>query len=127
MDVLDRARALAATDVLGVLAAPALVALAERARVVELDAGANVTTRRDGGGVVLVVAAGALDAGGPGTLVGAAAALDGDAPARTATATAPAVVLELSHDDLIDVLAEHPAAAQALARELAQVLRRAST
>ncbi len=123
MDVLDRARALAATDVLGALAAPALVALAERTRLVELDAGTAVTTRRDGGGVVLIVAAGEFGGHPPGALLGATGALDAAAPAITVTATGPAIVLELAHDDFIDVLAEQPAAAQALARALARALR----
>lgn len=127
MDVLERARALAATAVLGEVAAPTLIALAERATVRDVDAGAELTTRRSDGVVVMVVARGALDVGGdslgPGTLLGAAAALDAQAPAPTARATVASTVLELGQDDFVDVLAEHPAAARSLARLLARSLR----
>ncbi|MCL4225488.1 MAG: hypothetical protein KJZ91_13585 [Myxococcales bacterium] len=134
MELLERARALAATAVLGDVAAPTLIALAERATVVELAPGAELATRRPDGAVVLVVARGALDDGravrGPGALVGGDAALD---PAAAAAVTvraaagddAPTTVLELGQDDFLDVLAEHPAAARALARELARALREA--
>lgn len=128
MDVLERARALAATDVLGEVAAPTLIGLAERALVRELDAGAELTTRRADGAVVVVVVRGALDgpAGtrhGPGALLGAAGALDGAAPAASVKVAEPSAVLELGQDDFVDVLAEHPAAARALARALAAELR----
>ncbi len=129
MDLLERARALAATDVLGEVAAPTLIALAERAAVVELEGGGAVTTRRPDGVVVIVVVHGALEAGGrragAGELLGAAGALHADAPAVTATAIEPAVVLEVTQDDFVDVLAEHPAAARALARAMARALREA--
>ncbi|HUQ02015.1 MAG TPA: hypothetical protein VM261_05930 [Kofleriaceae bacterium] len=131
MDLLERARALAATTVLGDVAAPTLIALAERAVVLELEAGASVTTRRPDGVVVVVVARGALEVGGAGVrasageLIGAAAALDAAAPGVTAKAAEAAVVLEVGQDDFVDVLAEHPVAARALARELAQTLREA--
>jgi len=129
MDLLERARALAATAVLGDVAAPTLIALAERAAVLELDAGATVTTRRPDGVVVVVVARGALEVdgerAGPGELLGAAGALDAAAPAVTAKAVEAATVLELGQDDFVDVLAEHPAAARALARALASALREA--
>jgi CRP-like cAMP-binding protein len=129
MDLLERARALAATAVLGDVAAPTLIALAERAAVLELDTDATVTTRRPDGVVVVLVASGALEVGGErataGKLLGAAGALDAAAPAVTASAVEPSVVLELGQDDFLDVLAEHPVAARALARELAQTLREA--
>ncbi|MBE7450106.1 MAG: hypothetical protein HS111_14740 [Kofleriaceae bacterium] len=59
MELLERARARAATAVLGDVAAPTLIALAERATVVELAPGAELATRRPDGAVVLVVARGA--------------------------------------------------------------------
>lgn len=133
MELLERARALAATAVLGDVAAPTLIALAERAAVVELAPGAELATRRPDGAVVLVVARGALDDGravrGPGALVGGDAALDPAAAAVIVRAAAgddaSTTVLELGQDDFLDVLAEHPAAARALARELARALREA--
>jgi CRP-like cAMP-binding protein len=129
MDLLERARALAATAVLGDVAAPTLIALAERAAVLELEAGTTVTTRRPDGVVVIVVARGVLEVGdaraGAGELLGAASALDAEAPAVSARAAEASVVLELGQDDFIDVLAEHPVAARALARDLAVALREA--
>lgn len=126
MELLERARALAATAVLGDVAAPTLIALAERAAVVELAPGVELATRRPDGAVVLVVARGALDDGravrGPGALVGRVAAVTVRAAAGD---DAPTTVLELGQDDFLDVLAEHPAAARALARELARALREA--
>ena len=124
MDVLERARALAATEVLGEVAAPTLIALAERALVRELEAGAELHTRRADGAVVVVVVRGAL---APGTLLGAAGALDAAAPAATVRLAEPTLVLELGQDDFVDVLAEHPTAARALARLLARELRRSVT
>jgi CRP-like cAMP-binding protein len=71
-----------------------------------------------------VVARGNLDGEhGPGSLLGAAAALDAAAPAPPARATEASTVLELGQDDFIDVLAEHPTAARALARSFARTLR----
>jgi CRP-like cAMP-binding protein len=133
MDLLERARALAATSVLGDVAAPTLIALAERAAVLELEPGASVSTRRPDGVVVVVIARGVLQVAGaadgtgagPGELLGAAAALDPTAAGVTATAAEAAVVLEVGQDDFVDVLAEHPVAARALARALAQTLRAA--
>jgi CRP-like cAMP-binding protein len=137
MDLLERVRALAATAVLGDVAAPTLIALAERAAVIELEAGATITTRRPDEVVVVVVAHGVLEVEvgdahgdararvGAGELLGAAGALDAEAPAVTARAVEPSVVLELGQDDFIDVLAEHPVASRALARELAAALREA--
>lgn len=127
MDLLERARALAATTVLGDVAAPTLIALAERAAVIELDPGASVSTRRPDGVVVIVVARGALEIDGEravaGEVVGAAGALDGAAEGVTARALEASVVLEVGQDDFVDVLAEHPVAARALARALAKRLR----
>ena len=127
MDVLARARALAAADVLGAIAAPALVVLAERARPRALADGATALTVRDGDRVALVVAAGEVDDGrrrhGPGAVLGLVGVLAAGAPAVTVTARAASVVLELDGDDVVDVLAEHPAAARALAASLVVALR----
>lgn len=127
MDVLARARALAAADVLGAIAAPALVVLAERARPRPLAEGATASTARDGDRVALVVAAGEVDDGQrrhrPGAVLGLVGVLAAGAAVVTVTARAASVVLELDGDDVVDVLAEHPEAARALAAILAAVLR----
>ncbi len=126
MDLLGRARALARTRVLGDVPAPALVALAERVRVIELAAGARVTTRRDGSDFVLIVAAGAVVADGgdrtAGALIGVAPALVGSA-AIELVAAAGATLIEITVDDFLDVLVEHAVASAALARALAEQLR----
>lgn len=127
MDVLARVRALAAADVLGAVAPPALVVLAEHAAVRTLAAGTSASTVRDGERVALVVARGELDDGaarhGPGAVLGLVGVLATAAPPIEAVAHDEAVVLELGADDVLDVLAEHPPAARALAARLAAALR----
>ena len=127
MDVLARARALAAADVLGAIAAPALVALAERARPRELAAGERASTAQGADRVALVVAEGELDDGrarhGPGAVLGLTGVLAATAAPVVATAVGAARVLELDGDDVVDLLAEYPDAARALARKLATALR----
>ncbi len=127
MDVLARARALAAADVLGAVAAPALVVLAERARPRTLAAGATASTVQGGDRVALVIAEGEVDAGGvahgPGAVLGLRGVLAASAPTVVVTARTASRVLELDGDDVVDVLAEHPEAARALARSLAAALR----
>lgn len=125
MDLLGRARALAGTGVLGDVPAPALVALAERVRVIDLVAGERASTRRDGNDFVLIVAAGEVEAGGvrgPGALIGVETALVGG-DASPVAAAAPATLIEITVDDFLDVLVEHAAASAALARALAARLR----
>lgn len=127
MDVLARARALAAADVLGAVAAPALIVLAEHARPRELAAGGQASTAQGGDRVALVVVDGELDDGqvrhGPGRVLGLTGVLAAGAPPVTVTAVASARLLELDGDDVIDLLAEHPEAARAMARSLATTLR----
>lgn len=127
MDRLSRARALARAGldgavVLGDVPPAALVALAERVRVIELPAGAAASTRRYGTDFVLVVAAGAVrdDRGrayGEGALVGVHGALAGGEPIALVVERG-ATLVEISVDDFLDVLVEHAAASAALARAL---------
>ena len=129
MDLLARARALAATRVLAEVPAPALVALAVRVRAVELAAGATASTRRDGSDVVLVIARGEVTAAGEvrsaGALLGLDGAVTGAAPVA-ALAVGEVALLEVAVDDFLDVLAEHAVATRALARELAARVRSAA-
>jgi CRP-like cAMP-binding protein len=126
MDLLGRTRALARTSVLGEVPAPALVALAERVRVIELGAGARATTKRDGSDFVLIVAAGAVTADGgtrtAGELIGVGPALVGGS-AIELEAGAAATLIEITVDDFLDVLVEHAVASAALARMLAAQIR----
>ena len=120
MDLLARARALAATRVLAEVPAPALV---------ELAASATASTRRDGSDVVLVIARGEVTAAGEvrsaGALLGLDGALTGAAPVA-ALAVGEVALLEVAVDDFLDVLAEHAVATRALARELAARVRSAA-
>lgn len=126
MDLLGRARALARTSVLGDVPAPALVALAERVRVIELVAGARATSKRDGSDFVLIVAAGTVRADGSeravGELIGVGPALVGGG-AIELVADAAATLVEITVDDFLDVLVEHAVASAALARTLAAQIR----
>ena len=130
MDVFERATALAGCAVLERVPAPALLAIAERTTAISLGPGEALPVRTDAGDAVLVIAAGRVRAGqegaelGPGALVGELGAIDEDTGPPAATAIDAAVVLRMFRDDFLDLLAEHPAAARALARELAARVRR---
>jgi CRP-like cAMP-binding protein len=128
MDVFERATALAGCAVLERVPAPALLAIAERTAAISLGSGEPLPVRTDAGDAVLVVVAGRVRAGaaelGPGALVGELGAIDEEAAPPAAAAIDAAVVLRLFRDDFLDLLAEHPAAARALARELAARVRR---
>ncbi|MBK9031433.1 MAG: hypothetical protein IPL61_08865 [Myxococcales bacterium] len=126
MDLLARARALAATRVLAEVSPPALVALAARVRVHALAPGAAASTRRDGSDAVLVVARGEVRLGdavrGAGSLLGLDGALTGADPLGL-VGVSDAVLLEIAVDDFLDVLAEHAVATTALAQLLAARVR----
>jgi CRP-like cAMP-binding protein len=118
MDVFERATALARCGVLAPVPAAAVLALAERATTVRVAAGEPLPVRTGGGDAVLVVVT-----EGAARLVGELAAIDEDAAPPAETATEPTLVLRVHRDDFLDLLAEHPAAARALARDLAGRLR----
>jgi CRP-like cAMP-binding protein len=130
MDLLARARALAACPLFGGLAPAVVVRLAERARVVELARGDRRTTDDD----VWVVATGSLaiavrDAGSPtsrtattGTALGVIRIVRRDTPAIEVVAEQPSTLVGLGADDVRDVLEEDPAALAALTDRLAAQL-----
>lgn len=139
MDLLERARALAACSLFGDLAPAALIRLAERARAFELVAG----ERRSTDDSVLVVATGgmavvargeaAIDAtastmkrhGGTakaGDVVGLIRVIAPATPVVELIADRPSSALSLAFDDIRDVLEEDPAALSALAAALAKSL-----
>ena len=139
MDLLERARALAACPLFADLAPAVVIRLAERARASELERG----ERRSTDDTVWVVAAGslvviahggaALDAtastmrrkGGtatPGDVVGLVRVVAPATPAVNAIADRPSTVLSMQVDDVRDVLEEDPAALAALADALARTL-----
>jgi CRP-like cAMP-binding protein len=125
MDLFERATALARCAVLEPVPAAAVLALAERATAVALAAGETLPVRTGGGDAVLVIASGGSGDLRAGALVGELAAIDEEAAPPVCVASEPTVVLRLHRDDFLDLLAEHPAAARALARELAGRLREA--
>jgi len=139
MDLLERARALAACELFADLAPAVVIRLAERARPSELQAG----ERRSTDDAVWVVASGnlavvargeaALDAtassmkraGGiasAGHVVGLVRVIVPSTAVVEAVADRPTTVLSLSPDDIRDVLEEDPAALSALASALARQL-----
>lgn len=127
MDALSRAIALAQCPVLEPVPAAALLAVAERAVAIALASGDPLPVKTDGGDAVLVIARGGARIGeialGVGALVGELAAIDEEAVLPAAVASEDTVVLRVYRDDFLDLLAEHPAAARALARELAARIR----
>ncbi len=129
MDLLARVQALAATEPFRSIAPPALLVLAERARSLAIVADQPISTQRDGVHMAVVLAAGELDEEGqlhrPGDVLGLIGVLAPTAPPQAAVARGPGLALELDADDVLEVLAEHPAAARALAARLAAVIRQA--
>jgi len=139
MDLLARARALAACPLFGSLAPAVVVRLAERARAVELERGERRTTDD----TVWIVASGSLavavretrDDVATASLVrkrGAGAAartalgmiriVRPQTPVVEVVAEQPSVLVGLSADDVRDVLEEDPTALAALADRLAALL-----
>lgn len=143
MDLLERARVLAACPLFADLAPAVVIRLAERARVRDLAAGERCTTDdtvwivAEGALAVVARGAAAVDAsvstmrrrGGtarPGHIVGLVRLVAPQTPVVEAIADRPARVLGLGLDDMRDVLEEDPAALTALAGALADVLRAGS-
>ncbi len=139
MDLLERARALAACPVFGDLAPAVLIRLAERATASELVAGERCSTTD----MVWVVASGALAVapqtesisaatvssikrrGGtatPGHVLGLVRVVAAMTKPVEVIAERPSVVVGLSVDDVRDVLEEDPTALVALADALARIL-----
>jgi CRP-like cAMP-binding protein len=140
MDLLERARALAACALFAVLAPAVVIRLAERARAKELEAGERRTTDD----TVWVVATGSLavvargegatasstassikrrgGTAGAGHVVGLIRVIAPSTSVVEAIAERPSTVLALAVDDMRDVLEEDPAALSALAGALANVL-----
>jgi len=139
MDLLERARALAACPLFAALAPAVVIRLAERAQPSELAPGERRTTDD----TVWIVAAGSLaiaargaaafDAsasamkrqGGiatAGHAIGLVRVVAPGTPVVDAIAMRPTTVLSIEHDDMRDVLEEDPAALAALADALARAL-----
>ena len=139
MDLLERARALAACALFAELAPAVIVRLAERARPLELVAGErrstddNVLVVASGGLAVVARGEAAIDAtastmkrhGGTaraGHVVGLIRVIAPTTPVVEAIADRPTVALAFTPDDIRDVLEEDPAALAALAAALARSL-----
>ena len=143
MDLLERARALAACTLFAELAPAVVIRLAERARAIELEAGERRTTDD----TVWIVAEGALAVvarneakldptlssmkrrGGvaeAGNVVGLVRVVAPGTAVVDAIAQKPTTVLALALDDVRDVLEEDPAALTALAGALARLLLEAA-
>jgi CRP-like cAMP-binding protein len=139
MDLLERARALAACALFAELAPAVLIRLAERARATDLEQGERRTTDDTvwvvAKGSLAVIARGEAAAdstassmkrvGGlasPGHVVGLVRVVAPGTPVVEAVADRPTTVLALTIDDMRDVLEEDPSALTALAGALARLL-----
>ena len=139
MDLLERARALAACELFAELAPAVVIRLAERARPSTLEAGERRSTEdtvwivADGSLAVVARGQAAIDAsvssmrrrGGtamPGNAVGLVRVVAPATPVVEAIADRPSTVLSLAIDDIRDVLEEDPAALAALVGALAKTL-----
>jgi CRP-like cAMP-binding protein len=143
MDLLERARAIAACPLFAELAPAEIVRLAERARAEELAAGERRTTDAtvwivvDGALVVVARGQTAADAtasvmqrrggvAGPAAVVGLIRLVAPQTPVVEAIADRTTRVLGLGLDDMRDVLEEDPVALAAVAGALARVLAEAA-
>ncbi len=115
MDVFERAVALARCPVFESVPAPALLAIAGRSTAIAVAAGAPLPLRTGAGDGVVITA--------DGELVGAISAFDDEATREARDATEATVVVRLWRDDFLDLIADHPAAARALSRQLAERIR----
>ena len=139
MDLLERARALAACPLFADLAPAVVIRLAERARPSDLEAGERRTTDDNvwvvAAGSLAIVARGqaALDASvssmkrkgsiaTPGHAVGLIRVIAPATPVVDAVADRATTVLSIGLDDVRDVLEEDPSALTALADALARLL-----
>ena len=145
MDLLERARTLAACPLFADLAPAVVIRLAERARARDLEAGERVTTEDDtvwvvATGSLVVASRGAVASGATASIVrrnggraeagsalGLVRVIARATPAVEAVAERPTSVLALGVDDVRDVLEEDPAALGALAGALAKVLLEGTT
>jgi CRP-like cAMP-binding protein len=144
MDLLERARALAACPLFAELAPTVLIRLAERARPASLEPGERKTTDDTVWVVVdgsLVIASRAAMAqvgsisttrkhGGTATaghVLGLVRVIAPQTPALDAVAEVPSTVIGLSVDDMRDVLEEDPIALGALSSALARRLLEGGT
>ena len=122
MDLLERARTLAACPLFESLAPAVVIRLAERAHPIALAGG----ERRAPGDSVWVVASGTLDVGTvhahAGNAIGMVRLLRPDAARAEPVAREDAIVLAIAVDDVRDVLEEDPGAVAALAERLAALL-----
>ena len=141
MDLLDRARTLAACPLFEALAPAVVVRLAERARVHELATGERCSSEEHvwivASGALAVTARGAVDAlatigtrRARGTTAAAGGALgmirvvSPATPPVVAEATEATLLVGLDLDDVRDVLEEDPTALAALAEAVAALLLR---
>lgn len=115
MDLLARARALAACPLFGTLAPAVLVRLAERARAETIQPGDRRTTDD----TVWVIAAGAVAGATAGAVFGVIRIVRPVTPAMDLVADTTSTLIALSADDVRDILEEDPAALAALADRLA--------
>jgi CRP-like cAMP-binding protein len=139
MDLLERARALAACPLFAELAPAVVIRLAERAQPSELAAGERRTTddavwivaegslaiiARDAAAIELSVSSmkrrGAVATAGH--AIGVVRVVAPGTPAIDAVAQRPTTVLSIELDDMRDVLEEDPAALAAVAAALARTL-----
>lgn len=138
MDLLERARTLAACPLFESLAPAVLIRLAERGRASELERGERRTTED----TVWVVATGALAVVAhqpnaditasvmrkrgapamPGNVLGMIRVVRPETPLVEVVAESATVLLSLAIDDVRDILEEDPAALGALAERLADLL-----
>lgn len=130
---LEKALALRSAPMFAPLGADELLPIAALAGEVVLRPGATLFEAGEPGDALYVVVAGAVEVRrgeqavatlGPGECVGELAALDWEPRSATVVAREATELVRLDRDDLLDLLADHPAMALKLAGVLVARLRR---
>lgn len=135
LDLLEKALVLRAAPLFSALGADAILPIANLCAEVDLDQDEELFRAGDIGDSLYVVVHGAvrverdgvtLATLGPGECVGEMAALDWEPRSATVTADRPCHLVRLERNDLMDLLADHPALTISLAEVLVARLRLAA-
>lgn len=133
LDILEKALVLRSAPLFAGLPAPAILPVANLCSEVELDSGEELFQAGEMGDSLYVIVHGSVrverDATTLATLttgecVGEMAALDWEPRSATIVAEGPTLLIRLDRNDLMDLLADHPALTISLAEVLVERMRK---
>ena len=133
LDVLEKALALRSAPLFAGLGAEAILPIANLSREVELEDGEELFSAGEIGDSLYVIVHGAVEVERDGKLlatlaegecVGEMAVLDWQPRSATVTASESSRLIRLDRNDLLDLIADHPALTISLAEVLVERLRK---